>query len=605
VSRIFGSFSADVSSSELAAASSRLMHGGRDGRALMKGRGWSLGCNRLAVSRSWDTSEPYRLPSVPGVIAVLDGELYNRRELRTRLRVRGRDDGRDDTLLPALYAQYGTDFAQHLEGMFAAAVIDLRGEPKLILATDDQGMKTFYFHSSPDGQVHFASELPGLLAFSRVPVEYRSSALDEYLTTGTCLGGRTALEDIRTLPSATTATAAARTGLRVQRRLALATPAPGLADTDAEGVLQHGIRRVASTDVPVCSVITDTPGSDLITILAARQLKDAGSGPLHTFRVSYHSGRSGAVHPRVRGRSPGDDIAHHDLVIGPKDLTELVLRTVWHLGQPNANPAAVGIFALFRAVRETGFTVALNSENAHAHVATDRRADPAVPTTDSDAWIGRYVDALAPVPQFLRESLYTRDYKDHIRSCGATADGLDTRLRFSAGDRSEILSAFETGELLPARLHSIDHLSAACAVEARMPYLQPSVAALSRRPSGDPGWVDRLFHQTGRDRRPGALWGRRTPTSLASWSAQAMLVPGSPLWELAYDTLALGRLSSDGFLDTTAVRSLLAAQLKDPCPATATAVWALLVREIWHQELRALRPARALDAVPTEPVLAG
>lgn len=110
--RIFGSFSAGAARpdpGELAAVSARQRHGGPDEHDVLSGAGWSLGCDRLAVTDLRGGRQPYRLPHLPGIIAVLNGEIYNHRILRRELAARGHrfPDTCDGTLLPALYAEYG------------------------------------------------------------------------------------------------------------------------------------------------------------------------------------------------------------------------------------------------------------------------------------------------------------------------------------------------------------------------------------------------------------------------------------------------------------------------------------------------------------------
>ncbi|MET7289770.1 asparagine synthase-related protein [Streptomyces sp. NPDC005573] len=592
MSRIFASFAATPADTELAAASSRQAHGGRDGRGIAKGRGWALGCNRLAATAPETGRQPYRLPHLPGIVAVLDGEIYNHHGLRRRLRARGHrlTDHCDGALLPALYAEYGTGFAQHLQGMFAIALVDLRARPRLVLATDDQGIKTLYYHCGPDGQVHLASELPALLAFSQVPARERDSGLDEYLTTGTCPGTRTALEGIRTLPPAALAVAEAGSGLRVWRR---PTPTPPAGPPD-DTALQEEAGRLAHADVPVCAVTTDDPASRLLTAAAARHRKHLDAPPLHSFHVSYSTRRSSAVHTPAGLVARRDGAVHHDVVIGPADLPELLPRTVWHLGQPHADPAALTTYAAFRAVRAAGFTAALSPEGATPHAPDSRPTGP-----HPGHWIPPYVASLAAVPRSLRETLYTPEYLHHVRSRGTAADHLAAALAAGPADRATAVTAFETGRLLPARhLRRLDHLSAAWAVQARLPYLQP--ATLTSRPPDSatrPG-----PHGAGHAPRPATPPAR--PRTARACLPETMLRPGTPLMELAHDTLAAGRLRADGRLDPVAVKSLLADQLQEPSPDRAEALWALLVYELWHQELRVLRPDRILGDTPLQPALA-
>ncbi|MGW4228848.1 asparagine synthetase B family protein [Streptomyces sp. NPDC004980] len=593
MSRLFGSLAGEVTSAELAAAASRQAHGGRDGRGVLRGPGWSLGCNRLAVTEAAHAGQPYRSPQVPGVVAALDGELYNHRELRRRLRARGYvfPDRSDGSLLPALYAEYGLGFARHLDGMFAIAVIDRRTEPSLVLATDEYGIKTLYCHTAPSGAVRFASELSALLAFSQVPAVRRDTGLDEYLTNGACLGNRTLLEGIRVLPPATTASATGRQGLVVRRR-AERTPeaAPDPDGPDGDTPLQREVLRLTGTDARVCAVMTEGTDSQLVTALAARQLREAGEPPLHTFHVSYRGRRPGGRQGSARAAARRSGTTHHEIALGGTELADLLPRTVWHLGQPNADPAALSMYALFREVRGAGFTVALSGEGGSEILAGHPRVVRAEQDPRGNGWIAPYVDAVAAVPEWLRESLYAEDYRAHLRTQGSESDRVAATLLAADGGRRETLADFETRYRLPAhRLRPVDHLSAAWAVQTRMPYLRSGVLAYARQ------------IRTGEAQAPAGPRSEPRPDGLTP--AQMLLAPGTPLLQLAYDTLS-SEQSYDGRLDPAAVRRLLADQVRASTPEGASAVWALLVHELWSQELRIIGSAEPLVLLPAEPALA-
>ncbi|MES1247552.1 MAG: hypothetical protein ABUS54_07760 [Actinomycetota bacterium] len=101
------------------------------------------------------------------VVAVFNGELYNFRELREDLAARGHDvRGYGDTpVLPHLYEEYGVEFVERLEGMFAFALFD-RSRGRLVLARDRLGKKPLVWTRLAHGTFAFASELK---AFATCP----------------------------------------------------------------------------------------------------------------------------------------------------------------------------------------------------------------------------------------------------------------------------------------------------------------------------------------------------------------------------------------------------------------------------------------------------
>ena len=91
-------------------------------------------------------------------VLVMNGEIYNFREIRDSLVGRGakiRSSGDAEVVLHAL-ATYGTKALEQFNGMFALAFYDTH-EKSLLLARDHAGIKPLYFHRSDKG-ILFASQ---------------------------------------------------------------------------------------------------------------------------------------------------------------------------------------------------------------------------------------------------------------------------------------------------------------------------------------------------------------------------------------------------------------------------------------------------------------
>lgn len=585
--RIFGSFAAGVTDSELHAVSGRQRHGGPDERGVLSGRGWSLGCDRLAVTDPGHGGQPYRSGTAPGVFAVLNGEIYNHRELRRRLSARGHrfDDLCDGSLLPALYVEYGPGFPEHLDGMFAVAVLDLRSRPQLVLAVDDMGMKPIHYHVSQDGSVRFASEIPALLAFDAVPVDIREETLDTVLATKTPLGTETALRGVRVLPPGATAVAHLGSALRVRRRAPRETAVhgtPGALDT-----LRHETGRLATTDVPVCAVTSGGLDSGLVTVLAAEELR-LHDRQLHTFHLGYKGRWPGAEHSYAQAVANRARAVHHRVDVEPLELTSLLTRTVRHLGQPNADPIALSTYALFRAVREVGFTVALTGDGADELFGGYDRVRSALAVPEGEDWVAAYVDALAAAPRLLRRNLYTPAYRAFIKERGSESDRIAACLRDSHQDRLSTICDFETRWRLPAyHLRRVDHLSMAWAVETRMPFCQPETVAMARSRTAEERTGKRALYDAGRELLPATVLNR--PKQPFTLPLAAMLSSDSPLMDTVKELLSPARLARDGRLRPDRVQALLARHAARPSDSDALALWAIAVHELWAEVVQGMR----------------
>ncbi|MFD9612298.1 asparagine synthase (glutamine-hydrolyzing) [Streptomyces sp. NPDC004288] len=590
--RILGSFAAGADRPEpaqLAAVSARQRHGGPDEHQVLSGPGWSLGCDRLAVTDPRGGQQPYRLPHLPGVLAVLNGEIYNHAELRRTLAARGHrfPDRCDGTLLPALYAEYGPAFAEHLDGMFAVALLDLRpGSTGLVLAVDDMGMKPLHLHHDPyDGSTRFASEIPALLAFEGVRISPREDALDTVLATRTSFSAHTALDGVDVLPPG--ATAVVRPGAAPVVRRRVPHRAAPLGDT--QDVLRHEVRRLARAEVPVCAVTSGGLDSGLVTALAAEQARETDAPPLHTFHLTYRGRWPGSEAAHARSVARRARTVHHEVAVDPDELGSLLTRTVRHLGQPNADPITLSTYALFRAVRQNGFTVALAGDGADELFGGYDRMRAALAA--GPTWAAAYTDALSAAPRLLREHLYTAQYRAFIADTGSAADRIEQELRSAeaaGADRLTAISAFETRWRLPAyHLRRLDHLSMAWAVEARLPFCQPSVVAHARSLPVAARTGKRALYEAGRELLPASVLNR--PKQPFTLPVEAMLAPGGPLLDLVRELLSPARLVLGGKIRADRAAKLLARHLERPTPQAALTLWSLAVHELWTEVVQGMR----------------
>ncbi|WP_426365254.1 asparagine synthase (glutamine-hydrolyzing) [Streptomyces sp. E-08] len=590
--RILGSFAAGADRPEpaqLAAVSARQRHGGPDEHRVLSGPGWSLGCDRLAVTDPCGGQQPYRLPHLPGILAVLNGEIYNHAELRRTLAARGHrfPDRCDGTVLPALYAEYGTAFAEHLDGMFAVALLDLRpGGTRLVLAVDDMGMKPLHLHHDPyDGSTRFASEIPALLAFEGVRISPREDALDTVLATRTSFSTHTALDGVDVLPPGATAVVRPGTAPVVRRRGPhRATP---LGDT--QDVLRHEVRRLARAEVPVCAVTSGGLDSGLVTALAAEQARETDAPPLHTFHLTYRGRWPDSEAAYARSVARRARTVHHEVAVDPDELGSLLTRTVRHLGQPNADPITLSTYALFRAVRQNGFTVALAGDGADELFGGYDRMRAALAA--GPEWAAAYTDALSAAPRLLRDHLYTADYRAYIADTGSAADRIEQELRSAeavGADRLTAMTAFETRWRLPAyHLRRLDHLSMAWAVEARLPFCQPSVVAHARSLPVAARTGKRALYEAGRELLPASVLNR--PKQPFTLPVAAMLAPGGPLLDLVRELLSPARLVLGGKIRADRAAKLLARHLERPTPQAALTLWSLAVHELWTEVVQGMR----------------
>lgn len=162
-----------------------------------------IGHRRLAIiDLSEAAAQPMSTPDERFHI-ILNGEIYNYREIRTELEALGHVfRTRSDTeVLLAGWQRWGPDLLPRLIGMFSFAVLDLE-KSVLVLARDPFGIKPLYYARSSQGLI-FASEIAPLLDFPGVSRKANAETSYEFLAGG--MGDhsdKTFYRDIVQLPAA-------------------------------------------------------------------------------------------------------------------------------------------------------------------------------------------------------------------------------------------------------------------------------------------------------------------------------------------------------------------------------------------------------------------
>ena len=141
----------------------RIVHRGPDDQGMYLKGPVGLGMRRLSIIDLETGAQPI-FNEDRSVVTIFNGEIYNYQELRRELIERGHHFKTcgDTEVIVHLYEEYGLDFANHLNGMFAIALWD-GVRRRLVLIRDRLGQKPLCFAPTKDGIV-FGSELKCLLA---------------------------------------------------------------------------------------------------------------------------------------------------------------------------------------------------------------------------------------------------------------------------------------------------------------------------------------------------------------------------------------------------------------------------------------------------------
>ncbi len=143
----------------------------------------SMGAARLEIESGSESSQP-SLDEEAGIAVLLNGEIYNYKELRDELVKNGVKHviNSEIGVVKNLYLYYGDAFPLKIRGMFAIAVLDIRRK-RLLLTRDPVGIKPL-FYTIQGNKMAFASEIKGLLQVENLIPELDIEVLEGLMTFG-------------------------------------------------------------------------------------------------------------------------------------------------------------------------------------------------------------------------------------------------------------------------------------------------------------------------------------------------------------------------------------------------------------------------------------
>lgn len=231
----------------------------------------ALGFRRLSIL---DLSPAGRQPMLSNdgrYALVLNGEIYNFRELRDRLEQRGwrfRSTGDAEVVLYAL-AEWGVAALEQFNGMFALAFYD-KSERSLLLARDHAGIKPLYYALTANGLV-FGSQYDQIIQHPWVDTSRISGeVLHLYLSLGYIPSPYALLENTHMLEAGTWLRAGADGVLQRGRHFEFPQYGEpvlrgGEANEAVHAAIVNAVRRQMVSDVPIGAFLSGGIDSPLVT----------------------------------------------------------------------------------------------------------------------------------------------------------------------------------------------------------------------------------------------------------------------------------------------------------------------------------------------------
>jgi asparagine synthase (glutamine-hydrolysing) len=338
----------------------RLVHRGPDSEGLLVSTGVALGMRRLAIIDLVTGEQPV-FNEDQSVAVVLNGEIYNYRELRSDLEKRGHSfrSASDTEVLPHLYEEYGKGMVHHLNGMFAFALWDSRRR-RLVIARDYFGEKPLYWGVF-DNTLIFASEPKALLAHQAVTPALNVQALRQYLSFDYVPAPLSIYQGINKLPAAHMLTLEnGKIETAAYWRMSYQTKEPVPSEEEAaarlEELLADSVKMRLVSDVPLGVLLSGGVDSSAVTALAVR----ASSEAVKTFSISFaESSFDESSYARGVAKFLGTD--HHEERLSANLAANLVGDIGSWMDEPFSDSSLVPTYLLCRFTRKH-VTVALGGD---------------------------------------------------------------------------------------------------------------------------------------------------------------------------------------------------------------------------------------------------
>jgi asparagine synthase (glutamine-hydrolysing) len=341
---------------------SALVHRGPDDEGQYLEGPVALGIRRLSIIDVQGGHQP--ISNEDGTVwVVLNGEIYNFKELRRELEAKGHDFAtRTDTeVIVHGYEEWGDECVARLNGIFGLAIWDSRRR-RLLLARDQFGVKPLYYYN--DGQrLTWASEIKAILVDPSTPRRVDLDALDLYLTFRFVPSPRTMFAHISKLPPGHLLVKD-EAGCRLERYF----PVPAATNhqfTEREWIellqerLEAAVKRQMMSDVPIGALLSGGVDSGVVVAIMS-QLTDQS---VRTFTVGFEGEDDINELEEARRTAALFGTMHEHVLLTSINYQEMLQKVVWHLDEPIATTSALAMYSVCKLARDH-VTVVLTGQGA-------------------------------------------------------------------------------------------------------------------------------------------------------------------------------------------------------------------------------------------------
>ena len=341
---------------ELDAMGHAIFHRGPDAGGTYLDEHVGLCHRRLSILDLSEAGNQPMFSADKSLVIVFNGEIYNFLELREELIKEGvRFSSHTDTeVILELYARDGVKCLDRLNGMFAFALWDIKGQ-ELFIARDRLGKKPLYYFSH-EGRFVFGSEIKAILALPDIPRDIRLDAVYDFFAYQYVPDPKSIFTHIHKLPPAHYMLLN-KDGFSLHEYwdLSFRNSAPGDEKSHQralKSLLEQATKQRMVSDVPLGAFLSGGVDSSAVVAMMA----EASDTPVKTCTIGFDNKDFNEA-DFAREIAEKYKTEHHEYTVH-QNVAERLEHIVSYFDEPFADPSLVPTFFVSELARKA-VTVAL------------------------------------------------------------------------------------------------------------------------------------------------------------------------------------------------------------------------------------------------------
>ena len=433
----------------------------------------SLCCERLRVMDLRDIGGQPIHNEDETVWAVQNGEIYNFKKLKNNLEQKDHKfySNTDTEVLVHLYEEYGENFVDYLDGMFACAIWDLKNK-KLIIARDRLGVKPLYYWFK-NKHLIFASEIKSILQYEEVKREINFEGLSQFVTYAYTIDGQTLLKDINELlPGHKLTYDLLEKTIEVKKYWDLKLEKNTFSENEnfekVKHLLEDAVDKRRISDAPLGALLSGGLDSSVMVAI----LNKFSEKPIKTFTTGFGNDLDEFEEAKIVAEHCGTD--HKEILINFSDLTKSLPQILWHMELPFGRPSILSNYMVSKEIKKF-VTVAYTGEGSDELFGGYNRYLPFVKDNNFFQKTKNYEAITSGFfkDEKMRNEIFSDNVLKHFKNNNHPSAVFNNILKRNSehGVLNSVLYFELKTEIPGAQTWRIDRTASAHAIELREPFL--------------------------------------------------------------------------------------------------------------------------------------